>query len=195
PGRRLRAGVRRRDGAAAGVRPRPVRRVPGGGAGGVPEGLPDHLRGPGAGTGAGPGRGQRPALPDPADPELPGPAGGAEGAVRVLPLRRRARLPGGVRNAAAGGGGDPLRSSRRRLGRRVTVVRAPGSRRGPAPRVFTGLGRGPRQGFGPPEGIRTAPPSCATPRRSPAVACCASPPRRRGTRLTRRRCPGPPGRG
>ena len=75
PGRRLRRRLRGRDGAAAGLRPGVVRWIPAGGSGGLPGFLAVDLRGPGAGAGAGAGRRERPALPDPADRQLPRRAG------------------------------------------------------------------------------------------------------------------------
>lgn len=83
-GGRLRGGLRGRDGAAAGLRPGAVRRVAGGAAGALRGVLADHLRGQGDHAGAGAGRRERPALPDPADRELPGPAGRARRRVRGL---------------------------------------------------------------------------------------------------------------
>ena len=78
------------------------------------------LRRPGARAGAGAGRRERPALPDPADRQLPRRAGRARRAVRGLPLRRRPRVDGGGRAAASAGLRDRFRP-RRLLGSRRAV--------------------------------------------------------------------------
>ena len=71
-GRRLPRRVRGRDGGPAGLRPGAVRRLTGGGARRVRALLADHLRRRGRRAGARGRRRQRPALPDPADRQLPG---------------------------------------------------------------------------------------------------------------------------
>ena len=73
-GRRLPGGLRGRDGGPAGLRPGAVRRVTGRGARRLRAVLPDHLRRRRRRTGARRRGRQRPALPDPADRQLPGPA-------------------------------------------------------------------------------------------------------------------------
>ena len=74
-GGRLPGRVRGRDGGPAGLRPGAVRRLTGGGARRLRAVLADHLRGRRRRAGARGRRRQRPALPDPADRQLPGRAG------------------------------------------------------------------------------------------------------------------------
>ena len=71
-GRGLPGRVRGRDGGPAGLRPGAVRRVTGGGARRLRAVLADHLRRRRRRAGARGRRRQRPALPDPADRQLPG---------------------------------------------------------------------------------------------------------------------------
>ena len=85
--------------------------------GGSPQEVPDAYRDSSPMTyvdrvrvaGAGAGRRERPALPDPADRQLPRRAGRAGCPLRAVPVRRRPRVDGGGRAAASAGLRDRFR--------------------------------------------------------------------------------------
>ena len=92
PGRGLCGCVRGRDGGAEGLRPVAVRGVARGGARQVPGLQPADVCRRRPCAGADPRRGERPAVPDPADRELRAGARGARDRARGVPVRRRPRV-------------------------------------------------------------------------------------------------------